>query len=224
MSRLPTFGKLDQEVIGSHTNQEWIDLLTMWNWRCFYCAEPVQNKAQDPSHEATKDHMTPISRGGVDFIGNIVPACLRCNQLKGEKTVEEFRAERAWVLSEKSTGDIRCAAQPSDAQLISPVAESPNVEIVSPAPPLTTIEVAAMWKRVVADVATRKGMQDSRTDDWWQQRRAVLKKQAQGMKRTKLEAAGQMILPIFGDNTAKRLAQGESAILPFKGMDVLREA
>jgi 5-methylcytosine-specific restriction endonuclease McrA len=88
------FGALDQSVVGSHTEREWLDLLTQWNWLCFYCGEFIQRGAVDSKHEATKDHMTPISRGGVDFIGNIVPACLRCNQLKGESTVEEFRADK----------------------------------------------------------------------------------------------------------------------------------
>ena len=211
------FGALDNTIVGSHTEREWSDLLDTWNWRCFYCAEPVQRNSPDPKHEATKDHMTPISRGGVNFIGNIVPACLRCNQLKGEKTVEEFRAERAWVLQENFTGNTMSAAPKTFPQ---GNAASATVEITRPAPMLTTLEVAAMWKRVLEDVATKKTMGDHRTDEWWKQRRAMLKRQAEGIKRRTLEAAGQLTLPIFGEGTAKKLAQTEASSLPFRGMEV----
>ncbi len=200
------YGALNQEVVGSHTEQEWLDLLAQWNWRCFYCAEPVRRNSPDPQHEATEDHVTPISRGGVDFIGNIVPACLRCNQLKGEKTIDEFRAERAWVPADKSTGITRCGASQNFPQAI---------------PTLPTVEIAAMWKRVVDDVASRKRLQDNRSDQWWQQRRAALKKQAAGMKRLCLESAGQLTLPIFGDGTPRKLMETEpQAIAVAKGMHV----
>lgn len=195
------YGALDNTIVGSHTEQEWLDLLATWKWLCFYCGEPIQRAAADPKHEATKDHMTPISRGGVNFIGNIVPACLRCNQLKGESTVEEFRAERAWVLREKSTGNTMLAAPKNLPQDFSVIPNGP------------TVEIAAMWKRVIDDVAAKKNMQDQRTDRWWEQRRATLKKQADGMKRTRLEAAGQLTLPIFGDGEPRKLMETEPAAL-----------
>lgn len=207
-----TFGALNQDIIGSHTEAEWLELLATWNWRCFYCAEPVQRNSPDPQHEATKDHMTPISRGGVDFIGNIVPACLRCNQLKATKTVEEFRAERAWVQSEKSTGKTKFEAPNTFSQ--------PNPL----APILPTVEVAAMWKRVVDEVASRKGMKDQRTDLWWQQRRTMLRRQAEGLKRMRLESAGQMTLPIFGDGTPRRLMETEAPTMVFKGVEFKEQA
>ncbi len=215
------FGALNNEIIGSHTEQEWLDLLEKWNWRCFYCAEPVQRNSPDPNHEATKDHMTPISRDGVDFIGNIVPACRHCNDLKGNKTVEEFRAERTWVLSKKSTEDIRCGARPSDPQLIQ---DSPSVEVSAQAPPLPTIEVAAMWKRVIDDVAQRKTMDSTQDFAQRERRRLVLKAQAESIKRTRLEAAGQMTLPIFGDGIGRKLMETEGpALLIEKGLHIVNQ-
>ncbi len=205
-----TFGALNNEIIGSHTEQEWLDLLDAWNWLCFYCGEPIQRGAADPQHEATKDHMTPISRGGVDFIGNVVPACLRCNQLKSDKTVEEFRAQRAWVLREKSTGNTNYGAPQNLPQDFSAI------------PKVPTVEIAAMWKRVVDDVAAKKAMLDARSDHWWQRRRAVLRKQAEGMKRTRLEDAGQLTLPIFGDGTGRKLMETEpAALIVAKGMHLV---
>ena len=203
------YGALNQEIIGSHTELEWLDLLATWNWLCFYCGEPIQRGAADPKHEATKDHMTPISRGGVNFIGNIVPACLHCNQLKGDKTVEEFRAERAWVLREKSTGNTPYAAPQNFPQDFSDIPTSP------------TVEIAAMWKRVIDDVAAKKNMRDQRTDTWWQQRREMLKAQAAGLKRMRLENAGQLTLPIFGDEAPRKLMETEPAALAVsRGMHV----
>jgi hypothetical protein len=40
------------------------------------------------------------------------------------------------------------------------------------------------------------------------------------LQRLRLEEAGQMILPMFGDGTAKKLAESEIACMPFKGMHV----
>lgn len=47
---------------------------------CFYCGKkPTQI-----------DHMIPVSRGGTRVRHNLVPACRRCNQAKGNWTAEEF--------------------------------------------------------------------------------------------------------------------------------------
>ena len=204
------YGALDLTVVGSHTEQEWLELLAQWNWKCFYCAEPVQRNSSDLQHEATKDHMLPISRGGVDFIGNIVPACLRCNQLKSDSTVEEFRSQRAWVLDRKSTGITPYAAPNTFPQQ----QNSQTVEIEAPAPPLPTIEIAAMWKRVVDAAATRKTFDTHPDHAFWERRRSILKTQAQRMQpMRRLEALGQQVLPIFGTGEPRKLMETEPAEL-----------
>jgi hypothetical protein len=212
------FGKLNQEIVGSHTEAEWLDLLSVWNWRCFYCAEPVQRTSPDPQHEATKDHMVPISRGGVDFIGNIVPACLRCNQLKGNTTVEEFRKQRDWVINRKSTGITYCRELKENPQV------TPSVEVTHPGPPLLpTLEIAAMWKRVLDAASSGMRIDGERSSsEYWRNRRAVLKVQADGIKRTRLESAGQLVLPMFGDGTARKLMDTEPQALAFNGIDLDR--
>lgn len=40
---------------------------------CFYCGEPA----------TTRDHVQPRSHGGSNSLDNLVPACARCNSLKG---------------------------------------------------------------------------------------------------------------------------------------------
>ncbi|QKJ18853.1 HNH endonuclease [Microbacterium hominis] len=48
--------------------------------RCAYCAKSA----------ATIDHVLPRSRGGADSWENLVACCLRCNNVKGDKTPQEM--------------------------------------------------------------------------------------------------------------------------------------
>lgn len=47
--------------------------------RCAYCR----------GHATTIDHVVPRSRGGRDTWENLVACCVRCNNLKGDRTPEE---------------------------------------------------------------------------------------------------------------------------------------
>lgn len=58
---------------------------------CFYCGEAA----------SSLDHKIPKSRGGLGA-ENLVPACFRCNQMKGNQTVEEFAAKMKRILSHLS--------------------------------------------------------------------------------------------------------------------------
>jgi predicted nucleic acid-binding Zn ribbon protein len=69
---------------GSHTLKEWLQLLERSAYRCFYCGLR--------SGHLTRDHDVPLVRGGSDRIGNIRPACARCNSRKGRSTAAEFQA------------------------------------------------------------------------------------------------------------------------------------
>lgn len=53
---------------------------------CWYCGECANGRLH-------LDHMQPVSKGGRDEPENLVPSRKDCNLLKGDKTVEEFRAE-----------------------------------------------------------------------------------------------------------------------------------
>ncbi|MGP3534861.1 HNH endonuclease [Microbacterium sp. RD1] len=52
--------------------------------RCGYCGKAA----------ATIDHVLPRSRGGKDTWENLVACCLRCNNVKGDRTPQEM----AWEL------------------------------------------------------------------------------------------------------------------------------
>lgn len=52
---------------------------------CFYCGATEQ---------ITIDHVIAIARGGIDGIGNLVPACKSCNSQKRQLTIMEWRIKR----------------------------------------------------------------------------------------------------------------------------------
>lgn len=56
--------------------------------RCGYCGAAA----------TTIDHVLPRSRGGVDSWENLVACCLRCNNLKGDRTPQEMGWELRWRL------------------------------------------------------------------------------------------------------------------------------
>jgi 5-methylcytosine-specific restriction endonuclease McrA len=75
-----------QAALGSFTAHEWRELQERWGGVCAYCgaAGPIE-----------ADHRVPLSRGGTNFIDNILPACRSCNGRKHKMTEEEFRARLA---------------------------------------------------------------------------------------------------------------------------------
>ena len=50
---------------------------------CLYCA------MRFPTRDLTRDHITPVSRGGRDAWTNVATACRRCNNYKGGRTPEQ---------------------------------------------------------------------------------------------------------------------------------------
>jgi len=68
---------------GTFTAEEFAALCEAHDHRCAYCGCEAK---------LTADHAIPLSRGGSNFIENIVPACLSCNSAKRDRTAEEFLA------------------------------------------------------------------------------------------------------------------------------------
>ena len=54
---------------------------------CMYCGEAMRES------ELTRDHIVPTSRGGKDVWNNVVAACKRCNQRKGNRLLHESGME-----------------------------------------------------------------------------------------------------------------------------------
>jgi hypothetical protein len=74
------------KIEGSHTKAEFEEKCVFFKGRCVYCGE------KKPLYP---DHVVPVSKGGTDYISNIVPACWSCNSSKQAKSEEEFRAYRS---------------------------------------------------------------------------------------------------------------------------------
>ena len=57
------------------------------NYQCLYCGHHFSYSG------LTRDHILPSSRGGRDSWENVVAACRRCNQRKGNRTLNEMDME-----------------------------------------------------------------------------------------------------------------------------------
>jgi 5-methylcytosine-specific restriction endonuclease McrA len=78
---------------------DWSALTAHFQGCCAYCGKSG----------TTIDHVIPISKGGRDEIGNVLPACRRCNSSKGNKDLA------AW-LNEKGFTDPRAEHERADAR------------------------------------------------------------------------------------------------------------
>lgn len=54
---------------------------------CLYCGMRFQTR------DLTRDHITPVSQGGLDRWNNVATACRRCNNHKGGRTPEQASME-----------------------------------------------------------------------------------------------------------------------------------
>ena len=59
---------------------DWLSVVEEFNGCCAYCLKPAN----------TMDHLHPISRGGGEERGNVVPACKSCNSSKRDLTLLEL--------------------------------------------------------------------------------------------------------------------------------------
>lgn len=69
-------------AVGRYSTKDYIRLLRRNLNKCYYCHEKEANSI---------DHVLPLSRGGTNYIGNIVPACGSCNYSKGPRTLTEWK-------------------------------------------------------------------------------------------------------------------------------------
>lgn len=70
------------------TNLEKIEsLFRRFGRECFFCGVSADQ------YWMTRDHLWPICRGGMDTIGNLVPACSACNTKKGDRRPTEEEME-----------------------------------------------------------------------------------------------------------------------------------
>lgn len=73
-------------TVGSYTAKELQEQLVRQNHKCYYC----HKKLGDERRSWHADHIVPLSRGGTNFIDNIVLACSTCNLSKKDKLLHEW--------------------------------------------------------------------------------------------------------------------------------------
>lgn len=81
---------------GSLTIRQWKDILDQQRHMCAYCGW-LFTETTPP----TRDHVYPLSRGGLHDVSNIVAACLRCNRGKRDKLPDTFMPVPPVRLSEQ---------------------------------------------------------------------------------------------------------------------------
>ena len=87
-------------AVGSHTALQIALMFERQGGRCKYEGLGYPRCQPDLRKGCTKDHKTPISRGGSNWIRNIQLTCGPCNSAKNDKTDHEFRQ---WLATEYST-------------------------------------------------------------------------------------------------------------------------
>lgn len=63
-------------------------------YRCIYCLQKLDTVNRRSPGGLHWDHVIPLSRGGRNSEGNLVPSCATCNMKKGVKYLVEWRSGR----------------------------------------------------------------------------------------------------------------------------------
>ena len=78
---------------GWKTTQARARVLAAYGNTCWLCGQPILGRI-------SIDHVVPRSKGGGDDLGNLRPAHLRCNKVRGSKDINQVaplpQASREW--------------------------------------------------------------------------------------------------------------------------------
>ena len=73
-----------ENAAGIYTLEGWLQKIAFHGGRCYYCSK-IPSKV-------IMEHRIPLSRGGSNWLSNLVPSCNFCNLSKSNKTEKEYRA------------------------------------------------------------------------------------------------------------------------------------
>ena len=79
-----------------------------WDNKCAYCGS---------KHELTLDHIIPQSKGGSDFLTNVICCCKKCNNSKSHINWEEWYAEQDFFTEEKKESILNWMAPVTNSNL-----------------------------------------------------------------------------------------------------------
>lgn len=75
----------------AHGTFTWTQVVRLWRLfdrRCAYCCQPVA------LIDVQAEHVHPLSRGGRNDLGNILPSCAPCNNDKRDVLLPEWNTDR----------------------------------------------------------------------------------------------------------------------------------
>jgi 5-methylcytosine-specific restriction endonuclease McrA len=88
-----------RDTNGGHWNgrlsgRQWLQKVAELDNRCYWCGTRL------PVRDLTVDHLWPLSRpGATNNIWSCVPACRRCNSMRGNQTPEAFMR---WLVAQET--------------------------------------------------------------------------------------------------------------------------
>ncbi len=71
------------------------------NYICQYCGKDGLG-CLDAWHDSTRDHLIPLTKGGIDDPSNMVTSCSYCNSIKKDRVFDSLEAARAFVLKRRA--------------------------------------------------------------------------------------------------------------------------
>jgi len=77
-------------AVGRYSVKDYMRLKLLYSGMCAYCNERPANSI---------DHVTPLSKGGSNTIGNILPVCTYCNSSKGSKNLYTWKVANERLLT-----------------------------------------------------------------------------------------------------------------------------
>lgn len=69
--------------------KQWEKCKRYFDFRCAYCGSTINIE---------QDHIIPVSNGGKNVIGNIIPSCRKCNRSKAVKNIKEWYLRKDFYL------------------------------------------------------------------------------------------------------------------------------
>ena len=79
---------------GSYTQEQRTEMLEYFNYKCAYTGKCIENNLH-------VDHITPVTKGGSNYIYNLVPATPSANMSKGNKDMEEWYREQPYFSEDR---------------------------------------------------------------------------------------------------------------------------
>ena len=84
------------EVDVSYSHEDWKQTVIFFKGQCAYCGRTMKK-----GERLTRDHLMPVSEGGVTTQDNIVPACHSCNSSKGATEWREWFMKQPFFSQER---------------------------------------------------------------------------------------------------------------------------